>query len=185
MEVIHNDPGKLGVFAQCVSYFDERVHEALLLQLLGISLWVCSNEVMDAVLDFTINLVSANSGCLHLCLDMLVRNFLPPSSGIPTFMGVSRRGQPAGMAAIAKARERKGEEISRKPEVLKRVQATLGRIAQLVPTAHMRLLPIVLHKMPHKRVEKEVRQCIKGPFPPMLQSVSEHRVSALPYFQEG
>lgn len=159
MEGVHSDPAKLRVFVQCVSYFDEAAHEALLLQLLGVSLWTCSGAVGDAVLDFLLHLASANSACVQLCLEMLVRNFCPPSSGIPAFMGVARRGGPTGAGAVLAARKRRAEELGRRTEVVGKVQAALQRLAQLVPTTPSRLLPVLLHKLPHKRTDKEF-QCL-------------------------
>lgn len=159
VEGIHSDPGKLRTFVQCVSYFDEAAHEALLLQLLGVSLWTCSEAVGDAMLDFLLHLASANSACVQLCLDMLVRNFLPPSSGIPAFMGVARRGGPTGAGAILAAGKQRAEELGRRAEVVGKVQAALQRLAQLVPTTASRLLPVLLHKLPHKRTDKEF-QCL-------------------------
>eukprot|EP00850_Spirogloea_muscicola_P015330 SM000116S24251 [mRNA] locus=s116:305748:310367:+ [translate_table: standard] len=153
----HTDVAKLRIFSQLVSYFDERAHGELLTKLLGISLWTCSSEIVEVLLDILVNLVSANSACLPLCLDMLVRNFLPPSSGLPTFMGVcgGGDGQPIGVAAIVQARANKDQEMAKRDEVLGRVHGSLRQVMELVPTATLRLQPIVLQHMPHRRLEKE------------------------------
>ncbi|CAI7833716.1 unnamed protein product, partial [Closterium sp. NIES-53] len=115
---------------------------------------------------------SANSACLPVALDILVRNLMPPSSGVPAFMGAhpaklpaasAHPGAPGGaagaVAAIVAAKARKGEELRRQSEVLRWVVGALSRICRLVPTASSRLLPLVLQRMPHKRVEKEF-QCV-------------------------
>ncbi|CAI7927570.1 unnamed protein product, partial [Closterium sp. NIES-54] len=172
IDQIHADPAKLRVFSQCVSYFDPDVHEALLIQLLGVSLWTCNADVAAAIIDFCTNLASANSACLPVALDILVRNLMPPSSGVPAFMGAhpaklpaasAHPGAPGGaagaVAAIVAAKARKGEELRRQSEVLRWVVGALSRICRLVPTASSRLLPLVLQRMPHKRVEKEF-QCV-------------------------
>ncbi|CAI5474700.1 unnamed protein product [Closterium sp. Yama58-4] len=168
---IHADPAKLRVFSQCVSYFDPDVHEALLIQLLGVSLWTCNADVAAAIIDLCINLASANSACLPVALDILVRNLMPPSCGVPAFMGAhppklpasAHPGAPGGaggaVAAIVAAKARKGEELRRQGEMLRWVVDATSRICRLVPTASSRLLPLLLQRMPHKRVDKEF-QCV-------------------------
>lgn len=184
IDSIFKDVGQLRLFVQCVSYFDERAHEFLLMQLLGTSLWTCPNEVSDVILEFAVNLVGAQPTALHLSLEMLVRNFLPPSCGLPAFIGVSRRGEPVGLAALMKARDRRQEDLARRDDVLKRVFATLERISYLVPTAPTRLQSILIQKMPHRRSDKEFHNLyIKGVFTiaeePAWASLRDHLLAAV------
>lgn len=72
---------------------------------------------------------ASNGKYVDLCLDMLVRNFVPP------YYYLEALKQPRG--------------ISRKYEVLSRVHAALKDIANLVPLAPMRLSPIVVQRMPN------------------------------------
>lgn len=67
---------------------------------------------------------------LHLCLDMLVRNFVPPLSFLRLLQ------QPRGLA--------------KKEQVLSRVHAALKDIADLVPLAPLRLEKVIKERMPHK-----------------------------------
>ena len=72
---------------------------------------------------------AANGKYVDLCLDMLVRNFLPPH-----YFPESLK-QPRG--------------LDRKDQVLSRVHAALKDIADLVPLAPLRLSPIVIQRMPN------------------------------------
>lgn len=77
-----------------------------------------------------IGLQAASSGnYLDCCLDMLVSNFMPPYS----FLDLLK--QPRGVA--------------RKNQVLSCVHSTLKNIADLVPLAPSRLVPIVIQRMPN------------------------------------
>lgn len=67
---------------------------------------------------------------LHLCLDMLVRNFVPPLSFLRLLQ------QPRGLA--------------KKEQVLCRVHGALKEIADLVPLAPLRLEKVIKERMPHK-----------------------------------
>lgn len=67
---------------------------------------------------------------------MLVCNFLPP----PTVL--SSLSQPRGLV--------------KKKEVLDRVHSALRNIADLVPLAPLRLLPIVLQRMPRVHAKEAV-----------------------------
>ncbi|GAQ88796.1 RNA polymerase I specific transcription initiation factor RRN3 family protein [Klebsormidium nitens] len=141
-EKIREDVAVLKVLSQSVSHLDERAHEALLLKVFGGSLWISADEANAALLDFAINLASANTaGCLPLCLDMLVRNFLPPAL------------QP-GARVTSDVLE---AQVARKEAVLGAVHKTLERLMDLVPIATSRLQPIVLRRMPHKRLDREVQ----------------------------
>lgn len=72
---------------------------------------------------------------------MLVRNFLPPAL------------QP-GARVTSDVLE---AQLARKDAVLGAVHKTLERLMDLVPIATSRLQPIVLRRMPHKRLDREVR----------------------------
>lgn len=88
---------------------------------------------------------------------MLVRNFLPPCCGIPAFMGVVRKGGLTGVSAIIKAKEQRQEQMARKEEILIKVHSALEKVLQLVPLALTKVQAIILERMPHKLVEKEVK----------------------------
>lgn len=79
---------------------------------------------------------ASNGKYLDACLDMLVCNFLPPPTIFPFL------SQPRGHA--------------RKKEVLDRVHSALQSIADLVPLAPLRLLPIILHRMPRVHAKEAV-----------------------------
>ena len=72
---------------------------------------------------------ASNGKYVDLCLDMLVRNFLPPHYFLESLK------QPRG--------------LDRKNQVLSRVHAALEDIADLVPLAPLRLSPIVIQRMPN------------------------------------
>ncbi|XP_043713609.1 RNA polymerase I-specific transcription initiation factor RRN3-like isoform X2 [Telopea speciosissima] len=112
-----------------VSSVDIVLHEALLSSIFGMSMWNYGPDVMDALVELIKSLAASNGVFVDSCLDMLVRNFMPPKS----FIGFLR--QPRGCA--------------RKDEVLNRVHSALTDIAYLVPLAPSRLLPIILKRMPN------------------------------------
>ena len=104
---------------------------------------------------------------------MLVRNFMPPSCGVPAFMGVPKRpavlSSPSSRApplslppeaalasAIVRARSSKSQHLSRQSQVTSQLALALTRIVQLVPTAVSQLKGLVLQRMPHRRLDKEV-----------------------------
>lgn len=96
------------------------------------------------------------------CLDMLVRNFLPPSCGLPIFIDFfSRRALMKGMPKEM-LMQRKIEHLERKASTLHLVHSAIRRISELVPMTVMHLHPIVLQRMPHRIVDKEV--CIISAF---------------------
>ncbi|XP_054775884.1 uncharacterized protein LOC129284426 isoform X2 [Prosopis cineraria] len=119
----------LKALSGAVSYIDIVHHETLIFAVSRLSMWNYGTDVMDALLELIISLAASNGKYVDLCLDMLVRNFVPP----PYFIEVLK--QPRG--------------ITRKYEVLSRVHAALKDIADLVPLAPMRLSPIVVQKMPN------------------------------------
>eukprot|EP00268_Persea_americana_P021180 TRINITY_DN21167_c0_g1_i1.p1 TRINITY_DN21167_c0_g1~~TRINITY_DN21167_c0_g1_i1.p1 ORF type:complete len:634 (+),score=155.37 TRINITY_DN21167_c0_g1_i1:189-2090(+) len=118
----------LKALSGAVSSIDIVYHEHLLSSIFGMSLWNCGRDAMDALVELIINLAASNGKYLDACLDMLVCNFLPPPTILPFL------SQPRGHA--------------RKKEVLDRVHSALQSIADLVPVAPLRLLPIILHRMP-------------------------------------
>lgn len=146
---------RLKALSQAVSNIKERDHEMLLSYVFGMSLWMHSPDVSTALVEFLVNLASVSGGCVIQCLDMLVRNFLPPSCGLPVFIDFySRRALMRGMPKELLI-QKKDEHMERKVSTLHLVHSALRRILELVPLAVMHLHPIVLQRMPHKIVDKE------------------------------
>ncbi|KAI5067231.1 hypothetical protein GOP47_0017759 [Adiantum capillus-veneris] len=146
---------RLKALSQAVSYIKERDHEELLSYVLGMSLWMHSPEVSNSLAEFLINLAFVNGGCLIQCLDMLVRNFLPPSSGLPIFIDFfSRRAIMKGMPKEI-LMQRKSEHMGRKDSTMHCLHMALRKISELVPITVMHLRNIVLQRMPHRIVDKE------------------------------
>ena len=90
-------------------------------------------------ISFIIFQAASDGKYVDSCLTMLVSNFTPPSY------------------FLDKLKEPHGTE--RKHQVLSQVHAALKSISDLVPLAPMRLLPIVLQRMPtvhnkHERVSR-------------------------------
>mgnify|MGYP000385546224 FL=1 len=50
----------------------------------------------------------------------------------------------------------KTEHIGRKNDILERVHSAIARISELVPMTTLHLKPIVIQRMPHRIVDKEV-----------------------------
>ncbi|KAL2622392.1 hypothetical protein R1flu_002597 [Riccia fluitans] len=147
---------RLKALAQSVSYVSEHYHHMLLALVLGMSVWTYGPEVAEALLEFVVNLATANGGCVSQCLDMLVRNFLPPSCGIPAFLDTySRTGLMGGWLSMDKIRAQQPDQMASKDIVLSQLHSAIRHLADLVPTAPMRLQPIVLQKMPHKTLPKQ------------------------------
>ncbi|GFS39416.1 RNA polymerase I specific transcription initiation factor RRN3 protein [Actinidia rufa] len=145
----------LKALSGAVSCIDIAHHDSLLSSIFRMSMWSYGPDVMDALVELIISLVceyhvmpamlfvglfliifllfelqAASSGkYIDSCLDMLVSNFMPPHY----FLALLK--QPRGLA--------------RKDQVLHRVHSALRDIADLVPLAPLRLLPIVLQKMPN------------------------------------
>lgn len=146
---------RLKALSQAVSFIKETDHEVLLSYVLGMSLWMHSLEVADTLIEFVVNLATVNGGCVVQCLDMLVRNFLPPSSGLPIFIDFfSRRALMKGMPKEMLI-HRKSEHMEKKDAILHRVHSAVVRIAELVPMTALHLQPIVFQRMPHRIVDKE------------------------------
>ncbi|MCO5601785.1 hypothetical protein L7F22_055910 [Adiantum nelumboides] len=146
---------RLKALSQAVSFIKERDHQQLLQYVLGMSLWMHSPEVSTILAEFVVNLASVNGGCIVQCLDMLVRNFLPPSSGLPIFIDFfSRRAIMKGMSKEM-LMQRKSEHMGRKDSTLRCVHLGLHKISELVPMTAMHLRLIVLQRMPHRIVDTE------------------------------
>ncbi|CAM6032913.1 unnamed protein product, partial [Sphagnum compactum] len=147
---------RLTALSQTVSYFDEHDHQTLLMYLLGMSVWIYSDEVVDSLLGFVVNLATVNGSYVSQCLDMLVRNFLPPSCCLPAFLdSFSRSGLMMGFLSMDKLRTQALEHIVRKDAVLGCLHSALHQILELVPTAAFRLQRIVVQRMPHRTTEKQ------------------------------
>lgn len=121
---LHGDEGapelavRINALSQCVSYLNERAHRTLLQYLLGMSVWTYSFEVVDALLAFVVNLSTANGCFVPDCLDMLVRNFLPPSCGLPSFFdSFSRTGLMMGLTTMDKLKSQGLEHLTKKDKV--------------------------------------------------------------------
>jgi len=147
---------RLNALSQTVGYLNERSHRALLQYLLGMSVWTYSFEVVDALLGFVVNLSTANGCFVPDCLDMLVRNFLPPSCGLPSFFdSFTRTGLMMGLTSMDKLKSEGGEHLAKKDKVLERLHSALVQTVDLVPTAAFRLQHIVVLRMPHRTSEKQ------------------------------
>lgn len=121
---LHLDDGapelavRINALSQTVSYLNERSHRTLLQYLLGMSIWTYSYEVVDALLSFVVNLSTANGCFVPDCLDMLVRNFLPPSCGLPSFFdSFSRTGLMMGITTMDKLKSQGAEHLAKKDKV--------------------------------------------------------------------
>ncbi|GAV86185.1 RRN3 domain-containing protein [Cephalotus follicularis] len=111
-----------------VSNIDFAHHEFLLSAVFGMSMWNYRPAVMDALVDLIISLAASNGNFVDSCLDMLVSNFKPP------FYLLDKLNQ---------------DNVRRKKEnVLSRVHRALKSIADLVPLSPLRLMLIVIQRMP-------------------------------------
>ncbi|XP_034683124.1 RNA polymerase I-specific transcription initiation factor rrn3 [Vitis riparia] len=119
----------LKALSGAVSCIDMVHHKSLLSSIFGMSLWNYGPDVMDALLELILSLAASSGNYLDCSLDMLVSNFMPPYSLLDFLK------QPRGLA--------------RKDQVLSRVHSTLKDIADLVPLAPSRLVPIVIQRMPN------------------------------------
>lgn len=79
---------------------------------------------------------TSNGKYVDPCLDMLIKNFIPPYSFLRWLK------QPRG--------------LSIKEQVLSRVHSALESISRLVPLAPMRLLPLVVQRMPRQNDKENV-----------------------------
>lgn len=110
---------RLTALAQTVSYLDQNKHQALLTYLLGMSLWLYSEEVVEALLKFVTNLATVSGSFVPQCLDMLVRNFLPPSCGLPAFLdSFTRAGLMTGTFNMEKLRMQASQHVAKKDGVI-------------------------------------------------------------------
>jgi hypothetical protein len=118
---------RLTALAQTVSYLDQNKHQALLMYLLGMSLWIYSEEVVEALLKFVTNLATVNGSFVPQCLDMLVRNFLPPSCGLPAFLdSFTRAGLMTGTFNMEKLHMQASQHIAKKDGVTLSLSLSLG-----------------------------------------------------------
>ncbi|KAL6552211.1 hypothetical protein OROGR_008365 [Orobanche gracilis] len=108
-------------------------HRSLLAAIFGMSLWNYGTDVMDALVELLISLASSSADYVDLCLEMLVLNFMPPSTHASHFLDLLK--QPRGLA--------------KKIQVLDRVHSTLKDIANVVPLSPLRLEKIMSDRMPN------------------------------------
>ncbi|KAH8945277.1 hypothetical protein BDL97_12G033200 [Sphagnum fallax] len=147
---------RLTALAQTVSYLDQNKHQALLMYLLGMSLWLYSEEVVEALLKFVTNLATVSGSFVPQCLDMLVRNFLPPSCGLPAFLdSFTRAGLMTGTFNMEKLRMQASQHIAKKDGVLGHLHSALHQILKLVPTAAFWMQNILVQRMPHRTSGKQ------------------------------
>lgn len=118
----------LNALSKAVSYIDLEYHSSLLTSIFGMSLWNHGTDVMDALVELIKSLAVSNGKIVYHCLDMLVKNFMPPNSFLPLL------SQPRGVA--------------RKEQVLDRVHSAIRDIADLVPLFPLLLSVIVPKSMP-------------------------------------
>ncbi|GMG99864.1 hypothetical protein Nepgr_001704 [Nepenthes gracilis] len=117
----------LKALSGAVSYIDDVYHQSLLGSIFGMSMWNYGPDVMDALADLIISLAASSGKYVDVCLEMLVSNFIPPQ--------LDMLKQPRCVA--------------KKEQVMCRVHSAFKDIADLVPLAPSRLLPIIIHKMPN------------------------------------
>ncbi|XP_022888473.1 RNA polymerase I-specific transcription initiation factor RRN3-like isoform X1 [Olea europaea var. sylvestris] len=108
-------------------------HRSLLAAIFGMSLWNYGTDVMDALVELLISLAASSGQYVDLCLEMLVTNFMPPSSSSAHFIEFLK--QPRG--------------LDKKRQVLDRIHSTFQDIANLVPLTPLRLEKIIRDRMPN------------------------------------
>lgn len=86
--------------------------------------------------NFMLEQAASSGKYIDPCLDMLIRNFIPPYSYLALLK------QPRG--------------LSRKHQGLSRVHSALESISHLVPLAPMRLLSLVIQRMPRQNDNEAV-----------------------------
>ncbi|MQL99130.1 hypothetical protein Taro_031848 [Colocasia esculenta] len=116
-----------------VSFIDVDYHRSLYTSM---SLWKHGPDVRSALVDLTICLAASGGLYFDGCLDMLVRNFLPPRKLQQHF--------------------NEHEWLSRKKDVASCVLSALQSITQLVPLTPMRLWPIIIREMPKSAAHKDL-----------------------------
>lgn len=120
----------LKALSEAVCFIDSLHHSSLLDTVLNMRFWDYEPAVMDALVELLISLATSSGKNLDLCLEMLVKNFIPP----PSYLEALKH--PSG--------------IAKKEQVLVRVHSALKDIADLVPLAPIRLLSIVIRNKPPK-----------------------------------
>ncbi|OMO94659.1 RNA polymerase I specific transcription initiation factor RRN3 [Corchorus olitorius] len=114
--------------AAAVSLIDLTHHESLVSAIFSMSMWNYAPHVEDALAELIVSLAVSNGKYLDLSLGMLVNNFTPP----PYFL--DKLGLPYG--------------LDRKNQVLSRVHAAFKKISEYVPLAPLRLINLVIQRMP-------------------------------------
>lgn len=92
--------------------------------------------------NFMLEQAASSGKYVDSCLDMLIKNFVPPYSYLALLK------QPRG--------------LSRKDQVLSRVHSALESISHLVPLAPMRLLSLVIQRMPRQNDNEAVSSVCFG-----------------------
>ncbi|KAK3034197.1 hypothetical protein RJ639_034337 [Escallonia herrerae] len=118
----------LNALSGAVSDIDFVHHGSLLDCIFNMSLWKHRPDVMDALLELIIALAASSGKYVDSCLDMLVRNFMPPGYFLTD----------AKQRTLAR----------KKGQVLDRVHSALKDIAELVPLAPLRLEQIIKDRVP-------------------------------------
>ncbi|PNH03401.1 RNA polymerase I-specific transcription initiation factor RRN3 [Tetrabaena socialis] len=136
----------VGAVTANVSAIRERKHEAIVADILGIKLWTAAPGILSAVLDFTRNLVVANSAFTHTCLQLIVYSFTPPP-GPP---------DPTDPSQDPHGAWRPSEQALTVHQAL---LSLLNRVMALVPTAPTNVLPLIVTQMPHKLRDRNT-QCL-------------------------
>ncbi|XP_010516632.1 PREDICTED: RNA polymerase I-specific transcription initiation factor RRN3 [Camelina sativa] len=111
-----------------VSCIDIVHHYKLLSALFGMKLWDHNPNVMDALVNLVISLAVTSGKYLDSCLNMLIKNFLPP---------------PWVIKNLSNPRI-----LNKKTEVFARVHAAFLKISILVPLTPSRLVPMLSQNMP-------------------------------------
>lgn len=112
-----------------VSCIDIVHHDSLLTAIFNMSMWYYySPGVLDALVELIVSLAISNGKFVDRSLDMLVRNFIPPCGFLDSLK------TPRG--------------LERKYQVTSRIHVALEKITEYVPLAPLRLLQIILQKMP-------------------------------------
>lgn len=118
-------------------------HRSLLGAIFGISLWDYGTDVMDALVELLVHLASSRGEYFDLCLEMLVINFMPPTSPHSASYFVDLLKQSRG--------------LTKKNQVLDRVHSTLLKIARMSPVHTPRKLEkIVIDRMPNIKMMEHV-----------------------------
>ncbi|XP_075487648.1 RNA polymerase I-specific transcription initiation factor rrn3-like isoform X1 [Primulina tabacum] len=126
-----------------VRYIDITHHRSLLVAISGMSLWDYDTDVMDALVELLAHLASSRGEYVDLCLEMLVINFMPPTSPSSASYFVDLLKQSRG--------------LTKKNQVLDRVHSTLLNIARMSPVHSPRKLEkIVIDRMPNIKMKEHV-----------------------------